>query len=176
MAATDADLLPPSTDPNTRKLTYRHVRARNENGSRTAVSVRDTPGFALDEPLERGGTNTGATPVETVIGALCGCDSVITHICAGLLGFKYAGIEYDAESTVDIRGPAGVKGVRPYFEKLVVNITMYTDEPADRVAKLERNVAQRCPVSNLIKDAGVDLQMNRTIRPAAAFHAAKAAE
>jgi hypothetical protein len=50
----------------------------------------------------------------------------------------------------------GFPGVRPYFEKIDLVITLYTDEPPERVERLRKNIEFRCPVSNLIRSAGVD--------------------
>jgi putative redox protein len=171
-AVNEPELLPPTVDADERKLAFRHVVARNAASSRTDVAIRDTGGLVIDEPAERGGTNAGPTPVETVIAALCGCDAVITHAVAEIMKFDYAGLEYQGESVVDVRGSHGVVGIRPYFETLTVNITIYTDETPERLAKLEKNVSQRCPVSNLVRDAGVDLTLERTIRPASEYQAA----
>lgn len=161
----NAELLEPTIDPTTKNLTYRNVVARNAGGSRTEILVRDTPGFVTDEPLNRGGTNTGATPVETIMGGLCGCDVVITGIVAELLNFEYGDIEYVCDAEIDPRGVHGVEGFRPYFEKVTLKKTIKTNEPADRIEKLKKNVEQRCPVSNLIRDAGVDLHIEWVVVP-----------
>ena len=55
--------------------------------------------------------------------------------------------------------------MRPYFEKVVVKKTIQTNEPEDRIEKLKKNVEQRCPVSNLIRDAGVDLTIDWVVVP-----------
>ena len=162
---TDTDLIEPTVDPNARKLTYRNLTAHNAGGDKTVVSVRDTPDLVIDHPTERGGTNEGPTPVETVLGGLVGCDAVITRSVAKILKFEYSAIDYTCEAQIDTRGPAGVKGVRPYFEKVVVRKTIQTNEPPERIAKLEKNVEQRCPVSNLIRDAGVDLKIEWVVEP-----------
>jgi putative redox protein len=78
----DAELLAPSIDPKNRKVSYRHLSARNDGHSKTVVKVRDTPEITIDEPTERSGTNKGATPVKTVLAGLCGCDAVITQMVA----------------------------------------------------------------------------------------------
>ena len=39
--------------------------------SLSEISVRDLT-FAIDEPVERGGTNTGPTPTDTALAALIG--------------------------------------------------------------------------------------------------------
>ena len=160
-----AELIEPTIDPETKNLTYRNVVARNAGASRTDVSVRDTPGLVTDEPTARGGTNEGPTPVETVMGGLCGCDAVITHLVAELIDFEYGDIEYVCDAEIDPRGVHGVEGFRPYFEKVTLKKTIKTNEPEDRIEKLKRNVEQRCPVSNLIRDAGVDLHIEWVIEP-----------
>jgi len=161
----EAELLEPSIDPTTRKLTYRNVTAHNDGGSKTVVSVRDTPGVITDEPTSRGGTNEGATPVETVMSGLIGCDAVITHLVAKILKFEYGSVDYTCEAEIDPRGVNGVKGVRPYFEKVTVSKVIHTNEPPERIEKLKKNVEQRCPVSNLIRDAGVDLTIDWIVKP-----------
>ena len=57
------------------------VNANCSSHSRTDVSVRDTS-LVIDEPEERGGTNAGPAPTETMIAALAGCTNTITHKCA----------------------------------------------------------------------------------------------
>ena len=53
--------------------------------SLSEVAVRDLV-FAIDEPIERDGTNKGPTPTDTAIAALIGCTNVIGHKCANSLG------------------------------------------------------------------------------------------
>jgi len=76
---TDPDIIPPSIDPETKKIGIRHVRAINAAGTRTKVQVRDFPPVFTDEPDTLGGTNTAPSPLETVLVALVGCDGVIIH-------------------------------------------------------------------------------------------------
>ncbi|HKI57751.1 MAG TPA: hypothetical protein VKA00_00870 [Trueperaceae bacterium] len=66
-----------------------------------------------------------------------------------------------------VRGPRGVKGVRPYFESVDLAIELFTDEPERRVQQLIRNVEARCPVANLSRAAEVALTLDWRARPAA---------
>jgi putative redox protein len=72
-------ILPPSIDPDTRKLGIRTARGVNEGGTRTVVQVRDFPPVATDEPDTMGGTNTAPSPLETLLVSLVGCDGVIIN-------------------------------------------------------------------------------------------------
>ncbi len=56
-----------------------------------------------------------------------------------------------------MRGPKGVPGIRPYFEKVDLKVTLHTGEPPERVARLKKNVEVRCPIMNLLRSADVDV-------------------
>lgn len=163
---TDSEIIEPSIDPKTRKIALRHVKASNEGGTRTMVQVRDFEPVFTDEPASLGGSNTAPSPLETVLVALVGCDGVIINGVARAMGFAYAGVEFECQSQIDVRGPKGVPGIRPYFETVDLKIVLYTDETADRVAQLRKNVEFRCPVMNLLRAANVALTADWVVRPA----------
>lgn len=165
--AEESFLLPPSVDPEKRKLGIRNVRAVNHAGTRTECHVRDFAPVVTDEPDTMGGTNTAPSPLETALVALVGCDGVIINGVAGAMGFAYSRVEFACSSQIDVRGPKGVPGVRPYFESVELEITVFTDEPPARFEKLQKNVEFRCPVMNLFRAAGVALDVHWASRPAA---------
>lgn len=169
----ESDLLPPSADPNVRKLGIRAVRGRNDAGTKTVLNVRDFPEFATDEPDTLGGTNSGPSPLETVLAALVGCDGVIIHGVAKAMGFAYTGVDFDCSGQVDLRGPKGVPGIRPYFEKIRMSIVVHTDETPQRFEQLKKNVEFRCPVMNLMRAASVELSVDWIARPVAKRQAAE---
>jgi uncharacterized OsmC-like protein len=152
-------ILPPDIDPDTRKLGIRKVAAVNEGGTRTVVQVRDFPTVVTDEPDTLGGTNTAPSPLETALVSLVGCDGVIINGVAEAMGFTYSRVELEATGRIDLRGPKGVRGVRPYFETVDMTIKVTTPEPQERLDKLAANVENRCPVMNLFRDAGVDMNV-----------------
>jgi len=161
----DSNLLDPVIDPNRRKVGVRTVTGRNDGGTRTVLKVRDFAPFATDEPDTLGGTNTSPSPLETVLAALVGCDGVIINGVAKAMDFAYAGVDLECTGQIDVRGPGGVKGIRPYFETVDIKLVVYTDEPTERFEKLKQNVEFRCPVMNLLRDAGVKLDAVWEARP-----------
>ncbi len=152
---TDPDLLPPSVDPNKKLIGIREVRALNDATARTISTVRDFE-IVTDEPT---GSNTAPTPLETVLSALVGCEGVIINRCAEAMKFAYSGVEFACAGQVDARGSRGVAGVRPHFQTVDLKVTLHTNEPPERVAKLRKNVELRCPVMNLLSDAGVEMNV-----------------
>lgn len=147
----DPDLLPPSVDPGAAKIGIRKLTAHNEASARTVITVRDHQ--VITDEANAG--NTGPSPLENTLASLAGCEGVIINRCAEAMGFKYSAVDMEAEGDVDPRGSRGVPGVRPYFLAVRIKIVLTTDEPPDRVAKLRKNVENRCPVMNLFRDAGV---------------------
>ena len=85
------------------------------------------------------------------------------------MGFSYAGVDFSCESQIDVRGPKGVPGIRPYFESGTLLITVYSDEPEARFRQLAKNVEFRCPVMNLLAAAKVDMSVTWEQQPAAAY-------
>jgi len=162
----DSEIIEPSIDPNTKKIGVRHVKATNAAGTRTKIQVRDFEATYTDEPSSLGGTNSAPSPLETVLIALVGCDGVIINGVAKAMNFSYAGVDFACESQIDVRGPKGVPGIRPYFESGKLDIVVYSDEPENRFRQLCKNVEFRCPVMNLLAAAQVDMRVTWTQKPA----------
>jgi putative redox protein len=80
--------------------------------------------------------------------------------------FSYTGVDFECSGQIDVRGPKGVPGIQPYFEKVDIKIVLHTDEAADRIKKLQDNVEFRCPVMNLLRSAGVELGVVWELEPA----------
>lgn len=152
----DPDLLPPSVDPDKLKIGIRQVSMRNEATSRSVMTVRNHT-IITHEP---GDGDTGPTPLETTLSALAGCEGVIIYRCAGAMRFKYSAVEIDAEGEVDQRGSRGVRGVRPYFNRVKMDIRIHSNETPERLEKLKTNVEYRCPVMNLFRSADVKVEAN----------------
>ena len=142
------------------------VSVRNEAGMKTVVDCGEFGRFVTDEPVPQGGTGEGPSPLQAVLGALCGCEAVTFRRTATELGFGYAGIEFEGAFTIDIRGRMGVAGVRPHFQTVRVQATVRTEESEDRLRRVVEETERRCPVYNLLSDAGVNLEMVWIRRPA----------
>jgi putative redox protein len=115
--------------------------------------------FVTDEPVAHGGTGEGPSPLQTVLGALCGCESVTFHRTSKEMGFAYEGIEFEAAFTIDIRGRLGMREVRPHYQTVRVQATVHTNESEERLAQVVEETENRCPVFNLLVDADVNLEM-----------------
>lgn len=157
---TDEERVAPyEIDPHEKKLRVRSVRAVNHGGASTQTFIREFPPVVTDEPATAGGADLGPTPFEITLAALVGCEGVMIHGVASVMGFEYEGVEFEAAGQFDLRGPRGVPGVRPFFEWVELTITLFTSEPPERVEQLAKNVEHRCPVMNLMRDAGTEVRV-----------------
>lgn len=135
------------------------LSAHNSGGMRTEIDAGEYGRFVTDEPVAHGGTGEGPSPLQAVLGALCGCESVTFSRTAAEMGLDYRGIDFEAEFRLDIRGRLGNRNVRPYFHTVRVEARVDTDATEDELRSVIDETEQRCPVFNLLSDAGVELEM-----------------
>ena len=141
----------------------------SNDGSMMAVHDYGEFGTTVtDEPIAHGGTSEGPSPLQAVVGALCGCESVTFHRTAKDMDFAYDGIEFEASFTLDIRGRLGVRGVRQHFQTVRVEAVVTTDESEERLAEVVEETEARCPVFNLLTDADVNMTVRWVRKPTTA--------
>jgi uncharacterized OsmC-like protein len=135
------------------------LTARNDGGTRTVIDVGEYGRLVTDEPVAHGGTGDGPSPLQTVVAALCGCEAVTFSRTAAEVGLAYRGIDFEAEFTIDIRGRLGNRNVRPHFHRVRVRARVETDASEADLRAVVDETERRCPVFNLVTDAGVRLEM-----------------
>lgn len=129
-----------------------------EHNLLNTVQVRDLPSFFVDEPERLGGSNKGPNPLEYFLGALSSCTSIMTAFVAKELGITYESLALDTSGELDPRGFQGVEGVQTYFDVVTIKITIRTDADEAVIQKLQDAVEKRCPLFNLLVDAGVQVK------------------
>ena len=122
-------------------------------------SVRDF-NFLIDQSERTGGTNEAPTPMEYVLGSFNGCVLIIIERVANDIGFSFQSLKGNTLGTVDRRGLLGVEGVSPHFQKVKNTILFETEESQERIQELKKRVQKICPVYNLFKDAGIEIELN----------------
>jgi uncharacterized OsmC-like protein len=135
------------------------LSATNRAALSTRVDFGEYGSFVFDEPSAHGGADLGPSPLQGVLGALCACEAVTFSRTAAETGFAYDGIEFDAAFTIDIRGRNGARDVVPHFQSIKVEARVVTSETTQKLAAVVEETEARCPVYNLVKDAGVNVQM-----------------
>jgi len=151
----DAAATPDFSRPAVRR---RKLSARNDGSLSTTVDFGDLGALTFDEPSAHGGTDRGPTPLTGVLAALCGCEAVTFGRTAREMGFAHEGIDFDADFTIDIRGRSGMRGVVPHFRTVRMEARVRTHESEARLREVVEETEARCPVFNLIRDAGVKIE------------------
>ncbi|MGH8518408.1 MAG: OsmC family protein [Panacagrimonas sp.] len=111
----------------------------------------------IDEPVERGGTNQGFTPTETLMASLIGCTNVITHKVAAKNGVEIKSMNVRLEAQFDRRGVTLQEELERPFSSVTLHIDLETDADAGAVEKVKRELAMFCPVSKVFRAAGIEL-------------------
>ncbi len=135
------------------------LTADNNASMMTVIDFDEYGHIVTDEPIAHGGTGEGPSPLQTVLGALCGCESVTFRRTASEMEFEYDSISFVAAFTIDIRGRLGLRTVRPHFQTVRVEATVVTSEPESRFEEVVEEAEARCPVYNLLVDANVNMEV-----------------
>jgi uncharacterized OsmC-like protein len=111
----------------------------------------------IDEPLERGGTNQGPTPTETLVAALVGCTNVIAHKIAHKNGIELRRMHITADVHFDRRGVTLQEEVAVPFPAITLIIDVSTSATGEQMQQLQNELAMFCPLAKLIRASGTVL-------------------
>lgn len=135
------------------------LRATCPTHSRSDISARDVESV-IDEPKDRGGTNLGLSPTETLVAALIGCTNVIGNKTAHNHGIELRDVSIDADATFDRRGSSLREEIDVPFPKIVLTINVTTPATAAEIEKVKTELAMYCPISKVIRQAGTEIEEN----------------
>ncbi len=140
------------------------LRAKAEcpSHARSDVSIRDI-NLTIDEPLERGGTNLGPSPTETLLAALIGCTNVIGHKCANKLDIDIGHLSINLRCEFDRRGVTLEEANDLPFIKIDLTVECGGSATQEQLDTVGKEVELYCPLSILFVQAGTIL--NVTWRP-----------
>jgi uncharacterized OsmC-like protein len=142
------------------------LQGRCTSHSRTDVRVRECA-MVIDEPLERGGTNQGFTPTETLMASLVGCTNVITHKVAKKNGVDIKSMNIRLEAQFDRRGVTLQEEIERPFPAVTLHVDLETDADTAAVETVKRELAMFCPVAKVFRAAGIELTELWNVRRAA---------
>jgi len=130
--------------------------------SRADVSVRDLESV-IDEPTERGGTNLGMTPTETMVAALIGCTNVITNKIVHSYDMKIDAMDIDVEAQFERRGVTLQDEVQVPFPSMTLNINIKSSNDASEFDKVKEDLQKFCPIAKVIRESGTEIIENWNI-------------
>lgn len=122
------------------------------------IRIRDLS-FAIDEPLERGGTNLGPTPTDTALAALVGCTNVIGHKCAKALDVDIGQLIILVNCAFDRRGVTLEEEIEVPFQLIDLEVRCNGSLTEAELVKVGKEVAKFCPLSKLFENSGTTLNV-----------------
>ena len=124
--------------------------------ARSDIAIRDLT-FAIDEPLERGGTNLGPAPTDAALAALIGCTNVIGRRCAEHLGVDLGSLSISAVCDFDRRGVTLAEEIDVPFQRILLTVTASGGAVQDEIDRVAAEVRRYCPLSKLFRQAGTEI-------------------
>ena len=121
--------------------------------TKTTVRGRDLA-LTMDEPKDRGGTNLGLMPLETMMAGLIGCTNVVSHKIAKANDIDIEGMSVRAEVTVNSAGTRLVEEIDVPFPEVKLFIEFTTTSDRAAVEILKRDLRRYCAVSKVLQQAG----------------------
>lgn len=125
--------------------------------ARTDVTTRGLT-MTVDEPPERGGSNQGLTPTETLMASLLACTNVITHRVAEKHGVHIDAMDLRLEAQFDRRGVRLQEEVDVPFPKVTLYIDVKTGADDAKMALVKRELGMFCAVSKVIRASGTEIE------------------
>jgi putative redox protein len=113
--------------------------------------------YYLDEPEKVGGHDLGPNPLQALLGALIGCETITAVAVAKEMDIDLHNLSFSVNGEYDTRGLKGDPNVRTYFENVKIKVAFQSNESLERINTLQLETERRCPVFNLLKSAGVKL-------------------
>jgi putative redox protein len=126
----------------------------------TKVSITDTEWkMQLDEPIEEGGSNTGANPMQFFIASLAGCQNEQAQVVAEELSLNISQIDIDLEIDLDLSGFMGESDhSNGSYKNVRINAIVSGDVTGDQVKNLGQKVDARCPILALLHTSGCNIE------------------
>ncbi len=114
----------------------------------TIISGNHT--YHSDEPIEDGGTDTGPTPTQMVMGALGSCIAITMRLYADRKGWALEGVELDLDfERFKGKDYEAYDGTERYIHEITKKVTLrgnLTQEQRERIIE----IGGMCPVHRLI--------------------------
>jgi uncharacterized OsmC-like protein len=129
------------------------VKGACPSHGRTDVRARKHT-VIIDEPPSRGGTDLGASPLETLLASFAGCTNVIATAIAEEMELDFKMISVDITGSLDTRGFRKIADVSVPFPEVEMTVDVVGDLSESQLEELKSDLAKRCPVSVIFREAG----------------------
>ena len=132
-------------------------------GARTETKSR-THEVVVDEPIDRGGTDLGPSPLELFLSSYLSCTNVIANRIAAEMGIELNNLSMDVIATLDTSGIDTATPTNLPFPKIELRVNVETSATDRKIEQLKADLAKRCPITVILRQAGTELISNWQVR------------
>ena len=140
------------------------MTATGETHARSIINVRNVSS-TIDEPPERGGTNLGLTPTETLMSSLIGCTNVISKRIAHGMGVEMGDMKVSLSADFNRLGAMLQEEVEAPFSNIVMDIEVATNATPEQLEAIKIDLAKYCPVAKVMRGSGITITENWATTP-----------
>jgi putative redox protein len=127
------------------------ISVRSEQGYRTAINIRHHTVIA-DEPEDSGGTDSGPTPMEIMLGTVGACVVVTTEAYARRKGWPLEGVSVDLEmERIPRENYPAYTGDAAFIHEICEHIHFEGPLTEEQLARL-KEIAGKCPVHRVLEN------------------------
>ena len=122
----------------------------------TKVNITDTEWtLQMDEPVEDGGSNTGANPMQYFIASIAGCQNEQAQVVAEELSLNITAIDLSLEIDLDLAGFMGhTEHSDGSYKEIRLQAVVQGNATEAQVQELGARVDKRCPILGLLRSSG----------------------
>jgi putative redox protein len=116
-----------------------------------AVATTGTQTWYADEPLEDGGTDSGPTPMEMMLGSLGTCIVITVHLYANRKRWPLEKVEVNLDIQRYKAGdyPA-YQGEAQFVHEIREKVVLHGDQLSDEQRERLMDIAKKCPVRRVL--------------------------
>ncbi len=115
----------------------------------------------LDEPVEDGGSNTGANPMQYFTASLAGCQNEQAQVVADELSLNIEEINMEVEVDLDLSGFMGTADhSNGSYKNVRLNAVLHGDLTDEQAKIIGQKVDARCPILALLRTSGCNIKSN----------------
>ena len=111
----------------------------------------------IDEPTIRGGSDSAATPLETMLASYLACLNVIAHLIADEMRITLDALSMSLDAAFDTNGVRNTTATTLPFPEIALTMNVTTSASDDEIARLREDLEKRCPVTVILTQAGTKI-------------------
>ncbi len=111
----------------------------------------------VDEPAVRGGSDSAATPLETMLSSFLACLNVVSHLIAEEMGIEIDDLSMSLDAAFDTDGIRNTTPATLPFPAIDLTMNLTTSASDAEIARLREDLEKRCPVTVVLTRAGTKI-------------------